>query len=523
MTKPRALKRTVKKKVAQPAEAYDRAIEEPMTTKMAPPMTASPRPKVTPLMASDVVPMSPPAPTKISRVQSTNVVKNMIRVSVSEICYLRSLFPEDVFRKRVYADMHIHCLAPEKDGVDTAMRDALALTLWMEEGAFEALEKEYLEQLVFCIYAVGKDAKPDKLLESYSFKIRNTPDATTLTTSFLGHEVVSSDPEKIKDQAIQMIRSLVSITNSLDALPGNRLLTMKLTYNETCPRDWQPKYFKQATSDLSEEFVKPSLKVDLGRIMTPFHFVSMRLEASEDAFQVAAQELPQESLSQAQAPMSPATEGGHSFGGGSPPSSVSPVAATQPPSPIDVPTQRATQPSQALAKEDIMKYCVQFETIEMSEILTRFDLAPSLMKKRVDELCAEKVLIPNPDAVDSYRVGVYQDLSYYQAIQFAHGKLRRYAIIMRMHHEHLVDMSKPPSFNGYPVLYDESTRHVIQAAIQSLNEAKNRPKKRDRSPVQASKGPHTSSSGKPILQTNHAPKKRRMTIQAISMTPVSFL
>ncbi|KDO32048.1 hypothetical protein SPRG_03266 [Saprolegnia parasitica CBS 223.65] len=511
MTKPRALKRTVKKK---PAEAYDRAMEEPMTTKMAPPMEASPSPTVVPLTSSDVIPVSPSALTKISRVQSTNVVKNMIRVSVSEICYLRSLFPEDVFRKRVYADMHIHCLAPEKDGTDTAMRDALALTLWMEEGAFEALEKEYLEQVVFCIYAVGKDAKPDKLLESYSFKIRNTPDATTLTTNFLGDEVVSSDPEKIKDQAIQMIRSLVSITNSLDALPGNRLLTMKLTYNETCPHDWQPKYFKQATSDLSEEFVKPSLKVDLGRIVTPFHFVSMRLEASEDAFQVAAQELPQGGFSQAQVPMSPTSDEGHSFAGGSPPPCESPIVAIQSalsPSPIDVPTQRATQPSQALAKEDIMKYCVQFETVEMSEILARFDLAPSLMKKRVDELCAEKVLIPNPDNVDSYRVGVYQDLSYYQAIQFAHGKLRRSvsvlalakcfswtllfskAIIMRMHHEHLVDMSKPPSFNGYPVLYD------------------------------ASKGSHTSSSGKPILQTNHAPKKRRMTIQAISMTPVPFL
>ncbi|OQR90645.1 conserved protein with N-terminal HORMA domain [Achlya hypogyna] len=215
MVKPRVLKRTPKgpKKTNATTEASPAVISPSLSMAKALPTT----------------------PEQITRLQSTNVIKNMIRVSVSEICYLRNLFPEDVFRKRVYADMHINCLAPNKDVAGTSMQDALTLTLWMEEGAFEALEKEYLEQLAFCIYGVGSDSKPTKLLESYSFKIRSTPDAVTLSTNFLGGELVSSKPDKVKEQAIQLIRSLVSITNSLDALPGNRFITMKLTYNSGSP------------------------------------------------------------------------------------------------------------------------------------------------------------------------------------------------------------------------------------------------------------------------------------------------
>ncbi|RHY06180.1 hypothetical protein DYB36_002449 [Aphanomyces astaci] len=190
-----------------------------------------------------------PANSKITETQSLNVIKNLIRVSISEICYLRSriyyghtmlefmfydvvdLFPDEVFKERVYADMHIKCLAPQENSRVQSMQDAYSITEWLEAGAFDAMEKKYLLQLEFCIYALGKNKTPQNLLECYTYKIKETSNGSTFSTSFTGTQNIDSHPEKVKTQAVQMIRNLVSITNTLEPLPKSRYITMKLSYN----------------------------------------------------------------------------------------------------------------------------------------------------------------------------------------------------------------------------------------------------------------------------------------------------
>ncbi len=188
--------------------------------------------------------------------------------------------------------MNIKCLSPNKESNDAAMKDALSVTRWLEEGAFLALEKEYLEQMIFCIYTIGKENLPDSLLErynslmyrhftvklhSYTFKFRHTSGTATFSTSFTGNQQMNSSAENVKAQTIQLVRSLVSITNSLEPLPANRLITMKLVYNgtylkmyliflswciDTCPPGWQPSLFKHLTEELNS-FGKQTLKLDV--------------------------------------------------------------------------------------------------------------------------------------------------------------------------------------------------------------------------------------------------------------------
>ncbi|OQR90651.1 hypothetical protein ACHHYP_20208 [Achlya hypogyna] len=303
---------------------------------------------------------------------------------------------------------------------------------------------------------------------------------------------------------------------------------------DTCPADWLPKHFKQATSTLSDDFLKPSLKVDLGRVVTPFHYVSMRMEASEDAFQVAERELSQGgNVPQTQKDTnttSATVASSQSFDH----QTVSPAFPTAYKAALP---QRQSQPSQALVREDIMKYCVQFPLVELSSLSAKFDTTTDLLTKLVSELCKEKVLIMDPTAPDTYLVGVYQGLSYYKAIQFVHGKLRRFitiislskcfswsllfskSIIMRMHHENLVDMSKPPSFNGYPVLFDGTTNTPKIV----VNEAKKQSNKREPPLITPEPHAHASSSRIPIVQLSQTSKKRRIMINAISTTPLPFL
>ena len=106
--------------------------------------------------------------------KSLNAVKSIIRTSISQICYLRALFPENCFSVTPFAeDVSVHALTPAKEveGSDDLVYiddDAWALTRWLEEGVFVALEKQYLKKMAFCIYTdpgADKD-KPKALVES---------------------------------------------------------------------------------------------------------------------------------------------------------------------------------------------------------------------------------------------------------------------------------------------------------------------------------------------------------------------
>jgi hypothetical protein len=55
----------------------------------------------------------------ISSQQSLVLVKNMFRLSVSSICFLRGIFPDDCFSTKDYAGVKVHqleCAEKDKDG-----------------------------------------------------------------------------------------------------------------------------------------------------------------------------------------------------------------------------------------------------------------------------------------------------------------------------------------------------------------------------------------------------------------------
>lgn len=54
--------------------------------------------------------------TSIAGPQSLTLVKNMFRLSVSAVCYLRGIFPHDQFSTRDYAGVTVHQLeSAERD------------------------------------------------------------------------------------------------------------------------------------------------------------------------------------------------------------------------------------------------------------------------------------------------------------------------------------------------------------------------------------------------------------------------
>ena len=154
-----------------------------------------------------------------------------VRISVSSICYMRHLFPDDCFQTVDYGNSKIHQLQSaeydEQGNLSVRNGDAFLLTQWLEKGVFAALTNEYLNTLTFSVFMKHPKTGKDLLLENYEFKItyHNKSSPTTLN----GVPLVSK--EGIKTQASKFIRSLVEFTNTLDDLPAERWITLSLTVN----------------------------------------------------------------------------------------------------------------------------------------------------------------------------------------------------------------------------------------------------------------------------------------------------
>ena len=93
---------------------------------------------------------------------------------------------------------------------------------WLEKGVFEALANSYLKTMTFAIYTKSPGGA-DVLVETYSFAFEY-PEGAPLKLN--GQNM---DRDSMKRQAVSFIRCLVEFTGTLDELPEDRWLTLKLT------------------------------------------------------------------------------------------------------------------------------------------------------------------------------------------------------------------------------------------------------------------------------------------------------
>ena len=112
-----------------------------------------------------------------TKTNSTTVVKSLMRSSISQICYLRNIFDEGCFTQKKYVDgLFIHALTPaqEVEGSDEPKiinKQAWQLTRWLEDGVFDALERQYLKTMTFSVYTQRKGSSRRNLVESYCYTV----------------------------------------------------------------------------------------------------------------------------------------------------------------------------------------------------------------------------------------------------------------------------------------------------------------------------------------------------------------
>jgi hypothetical protein len=134
---------------------------------------------------------------------------------------------------------------------------------------------KYLKSLTFAVYTKDS-AGLDVLIETYAFAFEYPTDAPAKIN---GQDM---DRDNMKKQAVSFIRCLVEFAGTLDELPEDRWLTLKLTYyDDVTPKDYEPQYFTAAKSNVLQ-FDKNVLRVKIGKIETPAHSLNLKFSGVDN-------------------------------------------------------------------------------------------------------------------------------------------------------------------------------------------------------------------------------------------------
>ncbi|OII75340.1 uncharacterized protein cubi_01861 [Cryptosporidium ubiquitum] len=212
------------------------------------------------------------------------MMRNTIRTAVSSVAYLRNLFDEEAFEDKNVSGLQLKVLRPFN-------HESKLILNWLEDGVFDALEKQYLKLLVFGIHG-----ECDELIESYHFHFNYSEGGTNINLKRKSKDQELSNSQEInsygcctkeyaRQQTVQLLRALILLTQSLSPLPESRYMSMKLWYYEDrVPSDYEPNHFRPARSSDILSFNEIPIDTVVGNVDTKFHTLSVKVKSAVENY-----------------------------------------------------------------------------------------------------------------------------------------------------------------------------------------------------------------------------------------------
>ena len=207
-------------------------------------------------------------PAKIkTQQQSVTFVKKLLAVSLSNIAWLRSMFPEEVYAEKSLGGLKVKIL---KEQEKTENEEAQTLTKWLI-GAFDAIERLYLREMTFFIYLDEK--KPEDVHEKYTFNFKYDVDGkASFKLTNQNNDNKKTEMSNIRETTRNLLRNIIHMTSTMDPLPKSAYLAIKLAYyDDITPMDYEPEGF--AASTLDE--LPMSTPISVGGVVTNHHGVKL--------------------------------------------------------------------------------------------------------------------------------------------------------------------------------------------------------------------------------------------------------
>ncbi|XP_041472437.1 HORMA domain-containing protein 1-like [Lytechinus variegatus] len=216
-------------------------------------------------------------PDQVTQQQSAIFVKKLLAVAVSTVTYLRTIFPEHAFGDRSLEDLNLKILRD-----DSACPGACQVIKWMK-GAFDALDKRYLRAMIIGMYTDPSD--PNTAIETYTFKFSYSKHGPDVDIYRNKEKITGAHTEaQTKRATLQLLRTILVLTQSLKLLPDDVMMTMKLLYyDDVTPMDYEPPGFQASESDTFNYEDEP-INLRVGEVTTPFHTVKLRITTDKKQF-----------------------------------------------------------------------------------------------------------------------------------------------------------------------------------------------------------------------------------------------
>ncbi|CAN6211548.1 unnamed protein product [Urochloa humidicola] len=213
--------------------------------------------------------------------QEADPIRNLLWMAIHNISYIRGVFHESYF-----SDMSVPALEMKTKillPIDAQSRKVID---WMEKGVYDALQKKYLSTLLFCIYEEAL------VIEEYAFSFSYSSNCTeevvmsiSCTGSKKGSITFKSNasqvaPHQMRSSACKMIRRLISLMKTLDPMPEERTILMKLLYyDDNTPEDYEPPFLKLCDdNDTIYVWNKNPLKMDLESINSKHLVLALKVK-----------------------------------------------------------------------------------------------------------------------------------------------------------------------------------------------------------------------------------------------------
>ncbi|XP_047962579.1 meiosis-specific protein ASY1-like isoform X2 [Salvia hispanica] len=194
--------------------------------------------------------------SEITEQDSLLLTRNLLRIAIFNISYIRGLFPEKYFNdKSVPAlDMKIKKLMP----MDAESR---RLIDWMEKVSFSYSSSDSRE--------VSMNISRSGTKKGGTFKHDSTTEIT---------------PSQMRSSACKMVRTLMQLMRTLDKMPEERTVLMKLLYyDDVTPMDYEPPFFRGCTDEeVCNPWMKDPLKMEVGKVNSKHLVLTLKVKSVLD-------------------------------------------------------------------------------------------------------------------------------------------------------------------------------------------------------------------------------------------------
>ncbi|XP_021761559.1 meiosis-specific protein ASY1-like [Chenopodium quinoa] len=363
---------------------------------------------------------------EITEQESLLLTRNLLRIAIFNISYIRGLFPEKYFNdKNVPAlEMKIKKLMP----MDPESR---RLIDWMEKGVYDALQNKYLRTLLFSIC----EAIDGPIIEEYAFSF-SYPNAQSQEVcmnfnrtgnkkqggSFKCNSTDEVTPNQMKSSACKMIRTLVQLMRTLDKMPEERTILMKLLYfDDVTPADYEPPFFRGCTDeDARNLWNRNPLRMEVGNVNSKHFVLALKVKSVLDPCEDDNDDNNDESVSLGvdSVHRDDTSESGSEVSSSQEDQYVIQPVDKQQPYQEDTMASQGSDDTQDPAEDEQQSSRVKdwiisnnFETVEFTDVLTNFpDISVVLIEEIIDKLVLEGVLAKS--GKDTYSVNKKKESEY---------------------------------------------------------------------------------------------------------------